>query len=254
MPARRSSSCFPIVLAAIFVLLTMTFRSASEASIVMLSVLYAMTGGVILQWLLGYNFSVAVWIGYIALYGVAVETGVVMVDLPPRGAGPAARPGRRDPGGHPRSHAGRIGPAPAPEAHDGLRGDALARSDLLVHGNRLRGHAPDRGADRGRDDHLDDPRPPRDARHLLPDEGASPREGKAARLGNEARAAGFGDRRGAVEAATNSWPIRSRRGRSGNAPRDGRSSARSRRSRCSTPCCRVSRSTPRSGSPDVHKP
>jgi Cu(I)/Ag(I) efflux system membrane protein CusA/SilA len=69
----------PIVLAAIFVLLTMTFRSASEATIVMLSVLYAMTGGVILQWLLGYNFSVAVWIGYIALYGVAVETGVVMV-------------------------------------------------------------------------------------------------------------------------------------------------------------------------------
>ena len=45
----------------------------------MLSVVYAMTGGVILQWLLGYNFSVAVWIGYIALYGVAVETGVIMV-------------------------------------------------------------------------------------------------------------------------------------------------------------------------------
>jgi Cu(I)/Ag(I) efflux system membrane protein CusA/SilA len=38
-----------------------------------------MTGGVILQWLLGYNFSVAVWVGYIALYGVAVQTGVVMV-------------------------------------------------------------------------------------------------------------------------------------------------------------------------------
>ncbi|MGH8606695.1 MAG: efflux RND transporter permease subunit, partial [Gammaproteobacteria bacterium] len=36
-------------------------------------------GGVILQWLLGYNFSVAVWVGYIALYGVAVQTGVVMV-------------------------------------------------------------------------------------------------------------------------------------------------------------------------------
>jgi Cu(I)/Ag(I) efflux system membrane protein CusA/SilA len=69
----------PVVLAMIFLLLTMTFRSASEASIVMLSVLYAMTGGVILQWLLGYNFSVAVWIGYIALYGVAVETGVIMV-------------------------------------------------------------------------------------------------------------------------------------------------------------------------------
>jgi Cu(I)/Ag(I) efflux system membrane protein CusA/SilA len=69
----------PVVFVAIFMLLTMTFRSASEATIVMLSVLYAMTGGVILQWLLGYDFSVAVWIGYIALYGVAVETGVVMV-------------------------------------------------------------------------------------------------------------------------------------------------------------------------------
>ena len=42
----------------------------------MFSVVYAMTGGVILQWLLGYNFSVAVWVGYIALYGVAVQTGV----------------------------------------------------------------------------------------------------------------------------------------------------------------------------------
>ena len=69
----------PIVFGAIFLLLTMTFRSASEAMIVMLSVIYAMTGGVVLQWILGYSFSVAVWIGYIALYGVAVQTGVVMV-------------------------------------------------------------------------------------------------------------------------------------------------------------------------------
>ena len=69
----------PLVFFIIFMLLYMTFRSASEASIVMLSVVYAMTGGVILQWLLGYNFSVAVWVGYIALYGVAVQTGVVMV-------------------------------------------------------------------------------------------------------------------------------------------------------------------------------
>jgi copper/silver efflux system protein len=69
----------PIVLLLVFVLLYTTFRSTSEAAIVMLSVVYAMTGGVILQWLLGYNFSVAVWVGYIALYGVAVQTGVVMV-------------------------------------------------------------------------------------------------------------------------------------------------------------------------------
>ena len=69
----------PVVLFIIFLLLYMTFHSVSEATIVMLSVVYAMTGGVVLQWALGYNFSVAVWVGYIALYGVAVQTGVVMV-------------------------------------------------------------------------------------------------------------------------------------------------------------------------------
>jgi Cu(I)/Ag(I) efflux system membrane protein CusA/SilA len=75
----RLKLVLPVVFVVIFVLLYLTFHSASEAVIVMLSVVYAMTGGVILQWLLGYNFSVAVWVGYIALYGVAVETGVVMV-------------------------------------------------------------------------------------------------------------------------------------------------------------------------------
>ncbi|RJR29580.1 MAG: efflux RND transporter permease subunit [Desulfobacteraceae bacterium] len=75
----RLKILLPIVFFVIFILLYMTFHSAAEASIVMLSVLYAMTGGVLLQKILGYNFSVAVWIGYIALYGVAVETGVVMV-------------------------------------------------------------------------------------------------------------------------------------------------------------------------------
>jgi Cu(I)/Ag(I) efflux system membrane protein CusA/SilA len=75
----RFKVLIPLVFFIIFMLLYMTFRSASEATIVMLSVVYAMTGGVILQWWLGYNFSVAVWVGYIALYGVAVQTGVVMV-------------------------------------------------------------------------------------------------------------------------------------------------------------------------------
>jgi Cu(I)/Ag(I) efflux system membrane protein CusA/SilA len=46
---------------------------------VMLSVPFALVGGMFLVWLLGYNLSVAVWVGFIALYGVAVETGVVMV-------------------------------------------------------------------------------------------------------------------------------------------------------------------------------
>jgi Cu(I)/Ag(I) efflux system membrane protein CusA/SilA len=75
----RLKILIPLVFFIIFMLLYLTFHSASEATIVMLSVVYAMTGGVILQWLLGYNFSVAVWVGYIALYGVAVQTGVVMI-------------------------------------------------------------------------------------------------------------------------------------------------------------------------------
>ncbi len=75
----RLKIIIPAVIFAIFMLLYLTFRSASEAVIVMLSVVYAMTGGIVAQWWLDYNFSVAVWIGYIALYGVAVQTGVVMV-------------------------------------------------------------------------------------------------------------------------------------------------------------------------------
>lgn len=69
----------PVVFFVIFILLYLTFHSLSESILLMVAVLYAMTGGVILQYLLGYNFSVAVWVGYIALYGIAVETGVVMV-------------------------------------------------------------------------------------------------------------------------------------------------------------------------------
>lgn len=63
----------------IFILLYFTFHSALEASMVMLSVPFALVGGVYLVAALGYNLSVAVWVGFIALYGVAVETGVVMV-------------------------------------------------------------------------------------------------------------------------------------------------------------------------------
>ncbi len=69
----------PAVVAIIFVLLTMVFRSAAEAAHVLLAVPFALTGGVFLQALLGFDFSVAVWVGYIALFGTAIQTGVVMV-------------------------------------------------------------------------------------------------------------------------------------------------------------------------------
>ncbi len=69
----------PAVLLSIFILLYLNFRSAAEPLIIMLSLPFALVGGLWLVWLLGYNWSVAVAVGFIALAGVAAETGVVML-------------------------------------------------------------------------------------------------------------------------------------------------------------------------------
>jgi Cu(I)/Ag(I) efflux system membrane protein CusA/SilA len=69
----------PSVLAIIFLLLYVVYRNAKEAAHVILAVPFALSGGVFLQYLMGYNFSVAVWVGYIALFGTAIQTGMVMV-------------------------------------------------------------------------------------------------------------------------------------------------------------------------------
>ncbi|MBP6708172.1 efflux RND transporter permease subunit [Candidatus Accumulibacter sp. ACC012] len=69
----------PLTLAIIFVLLYLNFRRLTETLIVMLSVPFALVGGIWLMWWLGYNMSVAVAVGFIALAGVAAETGVVML-------------------------------------------------------------------------------------------------------------------------------------------------------------------------------
>jgi Cu(I)/Ag(I) efflux system membrane protein CusA/SilA len=69
----------PATLAIIFLLLYFNFRSVPETMIVMLSLPFALIGGIWLSWMLGYNWSVAVAIGFIALAGVAAETGVVML-------------------------------------------------------------------------------------------------------------------------------------------------------------------------------
>ena len=75
----RLKVILPVVFFVIFLLLYMVFHSLAEALVLIFPTLYAMTGGLLLQWFLGYNFSVAVWVGYIALFGIAVETGVVML-------------------------------------------------------------------------------------------------------------------------------------------------------------------------------
>lgn len=76
---QRLKIILPIVFFVIFLLLYLVFKSAAEAAVLIFPTFYAMSGGLLLQWALGYNFSVAVWVGYIALFGIAVETGVVMV-------------------------------------------------------------------------------------------------------------------------------------------------------------------------------
>jgi Cu(I)/Ag(I) efflux system membrane protein CusA/SilA len=76
---QRLKLILPVVFFLIFMLLYMVFHSVAEAVVLIVPTIYAMTGGLLLQWLLHYNFSVAVWVGYIALFGIAVETGVVMV-------------------------------------------------------------------------------------------------------------------------------------------------------------------------------
>ena len=78
--ARRSLTLIlPVVFVAIFMLLYMLFGSVAETLVLLFPCVYALTGGLLLQWILGYDFSVAVAVGYIDLFGIAVETGVVMV-------------------------------------------------------------------------------------------------------------------------------------------------------------------------------
>ncbi|WP_345784873.1 CusA/CzcA family heavy metal efflux RND transporter [Roseisolibacter agri] len=76
---RRLKLVVPATLAVIFLLLYASFRSAAESALVMLSLPFALVGGVWLLWLLGYNQSVATAVGFVALAGVAAETGVIML-------------------------------------------------------------------------------------------------------------------------------------------------------------------------------
>lgn len=69
----------PVVFLLIYFLLFFTLKDYVEAGVVMLSVPFALIGGMYMIYILGYNFSVAVWVGFIALYGIATETGVIMV-------------------------------------------------------------------------------------------------------------------------------------------------------------------------------
>jgi Cu(I)/Ag(I) efflux system membrane protein CusA/SilA len=69
----------PLTLVIILGLLMVAFRSATESFLIMLSVPFALVGGVFLQWALGYSMTTAVVVGYISLFAVAIQTGIIMV-------------------------------------------------------------------------------------------------------------------------------------------------------------------------------
>ncbi|MCE9637936.1 MAG: efflux RND transporter permease subunit [Planctomycetes bacterium] len=78
--ARQTLSLvFPAVIVLIFLLLYLTYHDLAHAMLMMTAVPGALAGGVIFQWLFGFDFSVAVWVGYIACFGMATETGIVML-------------------------------------------------------------------------------------------------------------------------------------------------------------------------------
>ncbi|HVB54873.1 MAG TPA: CusA/CzcA family heavy metal efflux RND transporter [Candidatus Acidoferrales bacterium] len=76
---KRLELILPVVFFIIFLLLYMTFHSVAEAAMLFFPAFFALIGGLLLQLWLGYNFSVAVAVGYIDLFGIAVETAVVMI-------------------------------------------------------------------------------------------------------------------------------------------------------------------------------
>ena len=76
---KRLQLVVPLVLAIIFILLYLTYHSIPEAINLLLAIPFALSGGVFLLKWLGYPLSVAVWVGFIALFGTAVQTGIVMV-------------------------------------------------------------------------------------------------------------------------------------------------------------------------------
>jgi Cu(I)/Ag(I) efflux system membrane protein CusA/SilA len=120
----------PATLLIIFLLLYINFRSVGETMIVMLSLPFALVGGVFFMWWLGYNWSVATVIGFIALAGVAAETGVVMLiylDL-------AWKEKLRQAGGLPATADSGVGTAAGATGQPGGRPSLTDLYDAIMHG------------------------------------------------------------------------------------------------------------------------
>ena len=142
----------PVTLLIIFLLLYLNFRTLTETLIVMLSLPFALVGGLWLLWWLGFNLSVAVAVGFIALAGVAAETGVVMLiyldhalnEVKAECAAQQRPFTRADL--QCRDHA-RRGRARAPQDDDRRCHHGGTSADHVEHGHRVGSHAAHRGAD-----------------------------------------------------------------------------------------------------------
>ena len=143
-PRKTLRIVFPAVIAVIVLILYLTYKTWIDAVLMMPSVLGALAGGAIFQWLFGFNFSVAVWVGYIACFGMATETGIVMLvylreAIDERGGLEGIGSLAELEAGDPR----RGRPPAAAEAADRRDDDHLDRPDALGHGRRRRGHPAD---------------------------------------------------------------------------------------------------------------
>ncbi len=180
--AAKLKLVIPATLAIIFLLLYLNFRSVGETLIVMLSLPFALVGGIWFIWLLGYNWSVAVAIGFIALAGVAAETGVVMLIYldqawsTQRAAGRVSlrRSVRCGTGGR-----GGAGPPEDDDRHGDHRGPAAGALGLRSGVER---HAADRGSHDWRHGEQHRAHPGRDSGCLLALEAAGARPGGAGRV------------------------------------------------------------------------
>ena len=77
----KLSIVVPITLIIMFVLLMLAFNSVADSSLIMLSAPFALVGGVLLQWWEGYSMTTAVIIGYVSLFAVAIQTGIIMIEF-----------------------------------------------------------------------------------------------------------------------------------------------------------------------------
>ena len=166
----------PLTLSIIFVLLVVAFRSVAESVLILLSVPFAMVGGVFLQWLLGYPMTTAVIVGYISLFAVAVQTGIIMVIF----IRDALDTARRRPVVRRRGDR-RVGDAPAAEADDRGGDRPVAAAGDVRHRRGHGDHEADRGAEHRRHGHVEPARAVHDA---VP---VRDRRGHPAVVGDDAR-------------------------------------------------------------------